>query len=250
MPLACIGAEELIDHMFHELGADRGGWLITVNLDFLRRHAYDPSARDLYARADVRVADGMPLVWASRLRGTPLPERVAGSALVMPICAQAALEGRSVYLLGGTPAANQAAAHVLRRKLPGLLIAGNSSPRVSSEPTRQELDAIAVELLAARPDIVLVALGSPKQERLIAALRAELPASWWAGVGISFSFIAGHVKRAPVLLQRAGLEWLHRLAQEPRRLFRRYVLDDLPFALALFAGAARERLSRPRRLAE
>src|SRR5688572_33035750 len=103
MSLANLQTDQLLDHLFGKLAEGKGGWLVTANLDFLRRYVRDPGARDVYAGADLRVADGMPLVWASHLRGTPLPERVAGSSLLVPLCQQAAREGRSVYLLGGNP---------------------------------------------------------------------------------------------------------------------------------------------------
>src|ERR1700754_404581 len=101
MPLACVSEDGVLDHMFREIAARRGGWLITANLDFLRRFAKDPAMRQLYASADVTVADGMPLVWASGLLGRPVPERVAGSALIYRFAERAAREGRSLYLLGG-----------------------------------------------------------------------------------------------------------------------------------------------------
>jgi N-acetylglucosaminyldiphosphoundecaprenol N-acetyl-beta-D-mannosaminyltransferase len=250
MPIASVDGGRLVDHVFDELRADRGGWLVTANLDFMRRYVRDPAARALYASADVRVADGMPLVWASWLLGTPLPERVAGSALVVPMCARAAREQQRVYLLGGDPAANEAAAQRLLADMPGLAIVGRSAPKISAEPTLAELEPVLAELRASQASIVFVAFGSPKQERVIAALRAELPQAWWIGVGISFSFVAGHVKRAPLILQRLGLEWLHRLAQEPRRLFRRYLLEDLPFAFELLAVVTRDRLRKLPRIAE
>jgi N-acetylglucosaminyldiphosphoundecaprenol N-acetyl-beta-D-mannosaminyltransferase len=109
-------------------------------------------------------------------------------------------------------------------------------------PTIEEIAPIRADLARARPDIVLAGFGSPKQERVIAQVRQALPQTWWIGVGISFSFIAEHVKRAPVLTQRLGLEWTHRLIQEPRRLFRRYVIEDLPFAFLLLGRCALERL--------
>jgi N-acetylglucosaminyldiphosphoundecaprenol N-acetyl-beta-D-mannosaminyltransferase len=243
MPLASIDTRQLLDHLFESLAKGQGGWVITANLDFLRRHVKDPVARSIYADADLRVADGMPLVWAAKLRGTPLPERVAGSSLVLPLCKRAAAEGRRVYLLGGDPTASKVASAKLLADYPGLVLAGVSSPWVSPEPTDQELAEIADALTAARPDVVLVAFGSPKQERVIHKLRGRLPQAWWIGVGISLSFIAGHVRRAPPLVQALGLEWVHRLVQEPRRLFRRYVVEDLPFAVELFGRAALDRVS-------
>lgn len=246
MSIANLDSGQLIEHMFQSLRDGRGGWLVTANLDFLRRHVKDPAARAIYEGADLRVADGMPLVWAAKVRGTPLPERVAGSSLVVPICERAARDGRSVYLLGGDPKAAEAAEQKLTREIPGLTIAGRSSPWVSVEPSEAELAPIRAELLAKKPDFVLVAFGSPKQENLIAALRHELPGTWWIGVGISLSFVSGHVKRAPALVQKLGLEWVHRLVQEPKRLFRRYVIEDLPFAFELFGRAAVERVTKPR----
>jgi N-acetylglucosaminyldiphosphoundecaprenol N-acetyl-beta-D-mannosaminyltransferase len=242
MDLACLENDQLLDHIFAELAAGRGGWLVTANLDFLRRHVHDPEARAIYAGADLRVADGMPLVWASRLRGTPLPARIAGSSLVLPLCERAARAGKRVYLLGGEAEANRLAAERLQRECPGLVIAGRSSPLVGAPPSSSQVAELRAELLTTKPDIVLVAFGSPKQEHVIAALRSSLPNAWWAGVGISFSFLAGSVKRAPKLVQDMGLEWVHRLVQEPGRLFRRYVIEDLPFAFELFGRAMLERL--------
>jgi N-acetylglucosaminyldiphosphoundecaprenol N-acetyl-beta-D-mannosaminyltransferase len=196
----------------------------------------------LYAGADVRVADGMPLVWAAWLQGDPLPERVAGSSLLKLLAARAAREARSVYLLGGAADSAARAAEVLCANHSGLRIAGYSSPRVSEPATEAELAPIIAELERVRPDLLLVGLGSPKQERLIEQLRSRFPAVWMMGVGISFSFVAGDVRRAPYWMRLGGLEWAHRLAQEPNRLARRYLVEDLPFALELFGHAALRRL--------
>ena len=248
MDLAKVETRQVLDHVFASLGRGEGGWLVTANLDFLRRHEDDPAARQLYDGADLCVADGMPLVWAARLQGQPLPERVAGSSLTPLIAERAAAEGRSLYLLGGDPGSNARAAEVLVARYSGLRIVGRQSPRVSDPPAPDELAGFREELVGLRPDILLVGLGSPKQERLIEALRPSLPATWMIGVGISFSFIAGDVRRAPPWMQQSGLEWIHRLVQEPRRLARRYLVDDVPFAARLFASAAWRRLG-PRRAA-
>jgi N-acetylglucosaminyldiphosphoundecaprenol N-acetyl-beta-D-mannosaminyltransferase len=242
MALARADRWQLLDHIFAELAEGRGGWLVTANLDFLRRHMRDPQMRQLYAGADVRVADGMPLVWAAWLQGDPLPERVAGSSLLKLLAARAAREGRSVYLLGGAGDSAPRAAEVLCANHSGLRIAGYSSPRVSEPASPAELGPIVAELERTCPDLLLVGLGSPKQERLIEQLRVRFPAIWMMGVGISFSFIAGDVARAPYWMRLGGLEWVHRLAQEPNRLARRYLVEDLPFAIELFGRAALRRL--------
>jgi N-acetylglucosaminyldiphosphoundecaprenol N-acetyl-beta-D-mannosaminyltransferase len=240
--LAKIDRHGLLDHMFAALAAGRGGWLVTANLDFVRRYVRDPEVRALYDAAEIRVADGTPMLWACRLQGEHLPGRIPGSSLIWLLAERAAAEGRSVYLLGGTEEANRRAAVVLADKYPGLKLAGRSSPRVASPPSPADVEKVLAELASARPDILLVGLGSPKQEHLIRALRPQLPATWMVGVGISFSFVAGEIKRAPRWMRKAGIEWVHRMAQEPRRLARRYLLHDLPFAARLFVHAAVVRL--------
>jgi N-acetylglucosaminyldiphosphoundecaprenol N-acetyl-beta-D-mannosaminyltransferase len=246
--LARIDCRGLLDHLFSSLRGGQGGWLVTANLDFLRRYVHDVEARELYDAADLRVADGMPLVWACQLQGDRLPERVAGSSLLWSLAERAAVEGRSIYFLGGAAGANQGAREILAKKYPGLKVCGGSSPTISSPPSPTEIEGVLSDLAAARPDILLVGLGSPKQEQVILALRDRLPATWMIGVGISFSFIAGDVKRAPVWMRQAGIEWIHRMLQDPGRLLKRYLVHDLPFALRLFPHALLHRLRRRGRL--
>src|SRR4051812_10441971 len=242
---ACTG-RQLLDRMFAALDWGLGGWVVTANLDILRQIVRDPEVRELAGEASLVVADGMPLVWASRLARTRPLERVAGSSLIDPLCEMSVRARRSVFFLGGSPGTAEAAARVMTARHPGLRIAGTYCPPYGFEGDDGELAAIRAQLLAARPDIVLVGLGCPKQERLIRLLRADLPRSWFLGVGVSFSFIAGEVRRAPLPLQNLGLEWLHRVAQEPRRLSRRYLVDGLPFAGRLGVDALRRRLATRR----
>ncbi len=243
MTLAHIDSAGLLDHIFESLLEQRGGWIITANLDFVRRYAHDSIHRTLYDQADIRVADGMPLVWASMMKGKALPERIAGSSLVWELTGRAAAEGRSLYLLGGDPGMASIAAAKLKRRWPALEVVGHASPTVSVPPSTDELESIRDQLREVRPDILLVAFGSPKQEMLIRELRAVLPNTWMIGVGVTFSFIAGTLRRAPRWMQIAGVEWLHRLVQEPRRLAARYLVHDFPFAFRLFARALFERFS-------
>ncbi len=233
-----------IQHVLNALDQGHGGVVVTPNLDHLRRCLKDIRFGALVAEADLVVADGMPLIWASRLQGTPLPERVAGSDLISSLSAAAAEKGRSIFLLGGAPNTAEGAARVLQQRHPNLKIAGTHFPPMGFEEDDKAIEAMIAQLQAAKPDIVYVALGSPKQELLIEQLRRLLPQAWWLGVGNSFSFLCGHVPRAPLWMQKSGLEWAHRLIQEPRRLFKRYVVVGLPFAVSMLAVAISQRAAR------
>ena len=232
---------QTIDLIMDRLAKGRGGWVVTANLDHIRRLVQDKSYSRLCEPADLIVADGMPLVWASRVQRTPLPERVAGSSLIWTLTGAAARNRRSVFLLGGAPGTAERAAQIFRTKFPDLRIAGVHCPAIGFEKDSSAIATITDLLRESKPDIIFVALGSPKQERLISQIRDLATSSWWIGVGISFSFVCGDVKRAPKWMQIMGLEWTHRLFQEPRRLARRYLIDDLPFVFRLFFSVIRNR---------
>jgi N-acetylglucosaminyldiphosphoundecaprenol N-acetyl-beta-D-mannosaminyltransferase len=240
--LHAITESTCVDYILEHLDAGVGGVVVTPNLDHLYRCINDVSFGALVAEADLVVADGMPLVWASRIQGTPLPCRVAGSDLIWSLSSAAAKRGRSIYMLGGLPGTADAAAKTLLERSPDLKIAGTHCPPIGFERDDHEIALIIEKLTASKPDIIFVALGSPKQEQLIDRIRRTLPGSWWLGVGISFSFVAGDVRRAPKWMQRTGLEWIHRLIQEPRRLFKRYVMIGIPFATRLIGRAALNRV--------
>lgn len=242
--LHAVTEKQCIAHIISEIKEGKGGWVITPNLDYLRRFQHDLAFRELIAQANLLTADGMPLIWFSRLQGTPLPERVAGSSLINTLSQAAGKEGMAVYFLGGDPGTAEEAGALLCQRNPGLRFAGSSCPQIGATLDPSMRMQLAAQLTAARPDIVYVGLGSPKQERTIAALRDCLPGAWWLGLGVSFSFVCGRVQRAPVWVQKLGLEWLHRLWQEPRRLARRYLIDGLPFAATMFVRCAWRRLTR------
>jgi 1,2-diacylglycerol 3-beta-glucosyltransferase len=204
----------------------------TVNVDFLVSAQRNAELRSVLAASELNVADGTPVVWLSRLLGRPVPERVAGTDLVPRLAAEAAGSGLRVFFLGGEGGVAAIAARRLAREHDGLQVAG------WLEPPRAPLEALASDdMIAAvnqaRPDVLLVALGNPKQELWIARHRHLMPTvSVLIGVGCVFDLLAGRARRAPRWMQRSGLEWLHRLAGEPRRLARRYVSDAGWLALA------------------
>jgi N-acetylglucosaminyldiphosphoundecaprenol N-acetyl-beta-D-mannosaminyltransferase len=216
-----------------------GGWMITANVDILRK-LQQPAVRQLADKATFVLADGMPVLWASWLRGQRLPERVAGSSLIWSLTEAAAEHGLSVYLLGGAPGVAEQAGAVLAERHPSLPVAGSYSPPFGADSTPEGRAEIADRVRVANPDIVFCGFGFPKQERVIEDLRPVLPGAWYVGCGAAIAFVAGAERRAPRWMQVSGLEWVHRLAREPRRLFRRYVIDDIPFAVKLLGSAATE----------
>ena len=243
MPVQPVTEREAVERVVGAAERREGGWVLTPNLELLRRHVADPDVRPHFEAADVIVPDGMPLLWASRVAGTPLPERVAGSSLIWSVTARAAERELPVFLLGGNSDAAPRARETLRRTFPSARIVGTHTPPFGFEHDEAELEAIETAIARSRPRIVFVGLAFPKQERLIARLRAAFPDAWFLGVGVSFSFVAGELRRPPEWVQRLGMEWMYRLAQEPGRLYRRYAVDGLPFAARLLGWAVRRRVA-------
>ena len=236
LPLDPLTRSQVVDRVIGELSRGRGGWLATPNLDQFRLAAADPALLELLAASTLTVADGMPLVWASRLQRQPLPERVAGSDLVWMLAEAAATAGRHLLLIGGEGDAGARAVAAFAERYPSLGAISHTPLPMGFDPA--DADAVAeveAALVAQRPDLIFIGLGFPKQDQLIAAVRSTLPGSWFMGVGVSLSFVAGEVRRAPPWLAAIGLEWLHRLAQEPRRLWRRYLIHDIPFSIGFLA---------------
>jgi N-acetylglucosaminyldiphosphoundecaprenol N-acetyl-beta-D-mannosaminyltransferase len=187
--------------------------ICTVNPEFIVDAHRDPTFAGVLHRADRRVPDGVGVLWAARLLGQPLDERVTGSDGIFHIAARAAQRGWRVFFLGAAPGVAAHTAHLLRQRYPGLIIAGAHS----GGPADDEWPAIAGWLASTQADILFVAFGHPKQDFWIARHRTELPVAVALGIGGAFDFVAGVTTRAPRWMQQLGLEWLHRLIQEPWR---------------------------------
>jgi N-acetylglucosaminyldiphosphoundecaprenol N-acetyl-beta-D-mannosaminyltransferase len=185
----------------------------------------EPELREAVLSSDLVVADGMSVVWASRLLGNALPERVAGIDLFGRLLELAQEHRLSVYFLGAEPAILEDLLEVVRSRFPQARIAGAHHGYFSDE----EEPALAARIADARPDLLFIGITSPKKEIFLSRWGAQIAAPVCHGVGGSFDVLAGKVRRAPTLWQRTGLEWLYRLLQEPRRLWRRYLVTNSLF---------------------
>lgn len=201
----------------------KGGKVFTPNVDHVVMANQDKRFAEAYSRADVCLADGMPIVWASRFLGNRLPERVAGSDVITPLLAVAAQFGYRVYFLGASDDVARLAAEKMKESYPSLNIVGTYSPMVSKAVTDEEVSDIMSVVKKDSPELVIVAFGAPKQELFIDKALHYYSGAVMLGLGASLDFLAGNVKRAPVWMRNSGMEWLWRLGQEPTRLWKRYL---------------------------
>lgn len=234
-----------VDNLSMEETIDRVGRMITdgsphqhvvVNVDKIVKAARDPELARIIANCDLISADGMPVVWASRLLGQPLKERVTGVDLFFALLERAEQQGWRVYFLGARADVVDEVVRRAQRRHPALQVAGQHDGYWAPDEEQRVVDAIA----EARPHILFVAISSPRKEAFLARHQRAMRVPFAMGVGGTFDVMAGRVTRAPRWMQRAGLEWFYRFLQEPRRMFRRYFVDDMGF-FVLLARAVTER---------
>lgn len=207
--------------------------IATVNAQFYVLAEKCPEFRACLERAEYVCADGMSIVWACRALLAAKVPRIAGVDLVSNLCEAGAAQGLRVFLLGGRPGTASESARILESKYPGLVIAGTLCPEYGFETREAELEVVLTTLHKAKPDVVFLALGAPKQELFISRYVRPLQIPLAVGVGGSFEMISGVVERAPSWMQASGLEWCHRLSQEPHRLLRRYLVGNAEFLFHL-----------------
>jgi N-acetylglucosaminyldiphosphoundecaprenol N-acetyl-beta-D-mannosaminyltransferase len=217
-PMTLTGAVAAVTELIRE---GRPSFFITANTHYAMLTEALPDLRAINERAAFIVADGKPLVWASRMSGSPLPERVAGSDLIFRLCEQAARERFRVFLLGGGEGVADEAARRLVERYPGLQIVETACPPYR-DLSDEEHEALVAEVRAASPDLLIAAFTMPKGERWISANLEVLGVPVVVNLGAAMDFAAGRVRRAPRWMQRTGLEWVYRLSREPRRLGGRY----------------------------
>jgi len=243
VPLALTDYDKTLDWIDGTVATAGRGYVCVAAVHTVMACQEDPELRAAVLGADFTVPDGQPLVWALKLLGHPLPDRVYGPELMERACARAAANGLRFYLYGGR---NQGAlvelARSLRLRHPGLTIVGGHAPPFRAL-TPEEEEAVVADIERSRPDVVWVGIGVPKQEKWMARMRGRLSAPVLVGVGAAFDFHAGLVPQAPARMQRLGLEWAFRLAQEPRRLWRRYLRYNPRFVTGFARQYVRHRRS-------
>ena len=238
-----LSADQTVEELMRTIRAGERGILSTVNVAILMMMRSNPRLQRFVDSSRWIVADGQPLVWASHLRQQPLPERVAGIDLIDQLCARTVQEGVGVYFLGAESSTVREAVNVLQDRHRGLDVRGYADGYFGPEQAEARARAVA----ESGAELLFVAMGVPRQEYFIEEQWDNLGARVVIGVGGSFDVIAGRRKRAPAFIQRAGLEWAYRLIQEPRRLFRRYLITNSQF-LGLISWSAIAQISHPRRV--
>lgn len=235
VPFDVVTMPQTLDRIGGMIASKLPHYLATANVDFLVQTRTDSELRRILNEAHLVVCDGTPLVWLSRLLRRGLPERVAGSDLVPQLLERAERQGWRVFFLGGEPRALSRAVRNVEAKHPNIHIVGSYSPPFAPLD-KMDHEGICERVRVAKPDLLLVSFGCPKQEKWIARNHAALEVPVSIGVGATIDFLAGTVKRAPRWMQVGGMEWIYRLAQEPRRLLKRYSTDLVVF----FVGSVRE----------
>ena len=224
-------ALETIDALIEE---NKNAYVVTPNVDHIVQLETNKELQDVYANASLILTDGKPLLWIAKWYGTPIKEKISGSDLFPLLCDMAAKKGYSMFFLGAAEGVVAKAADNLMNKYKGLQVIGTYSPPYGFENDSSEMNKIDAMIKKARPDILIVGLGCPKQEKFIYNNYKKLGVPISLGLGASFDFEAGNIKRAPKWMANHGLEWLFRITQDPKRLMKRYLINDMKiFKLAV-----------------
>lgn len=219
--------KEALQRIDELIQADKNAFVVTPNVDHIIQLERDGELVEAYKQADLILTDGKPLIWISKWYGTPIKEKVSGSDLFPKLCELAAGKGYRMFFLGAAEGVAARAAENLKERYRGLQVVGTYSPPKGFEKEMAEMDKIRIMIRNSKPHILIVALGCPKQEVFILRNREELNVPISLGLGASINFEAGNIKRAPKWMSDYGLEWFYRLFQDPKRLAKRYLVDDM-----------------------
>ncbi len=224
-----ISLSETLDKVEALIAKGEPCYVVNPNVDIIVKYNHDKDLARFYDKAALTLVDGTPVLWAAKFFGEPLKEKISGSDFVPRICELSAEKGYRIFFLGGREGAAVKAKEVMEARYSGTKIVGTYCPPMGFENDEAECQRIFDAVKDAKPDILFVGLGSPKQDRWIEKYHQLLGVPVSMGIGVTFEFIAGMVQRAPKWMQKNGLEWSWRLAMEPRRLWKRYLVDDVQF---------------------
>jgi N-acetylglucosaminyldiphosphoundecaprenol N-acetyl-beta-D-mannosaminyltransferase len=222
--------DEMVETIVRSARNGETNYVVTPNAQHVVLLAKDEYLRKIYSAAAFVLPDGVSLLLAARVLGQRIPHRIAGVDMFEALCRRAAREGLRVFLLGGRPGSAESAAAKLLARNPGLIVSGTYCPPLGFENDPSQREEIEARITAARPHLLFVALGAPKQEYWMYEHARNLGVPVAMGVGGSFEMVSGAVARAPRWLQQLGIEWIYRLVREPGRLWKRYLIGNLQFA--------------------
>ncbi len=222
-----LSMRETLKEIDRLIRKNNNSFIVTPNVDHLVQLERGGELAEAYKKADLILADGKPLIWISKWYKTPIKEKISGSDLFPRVCALAAKRGYKMFFLGAAEGVAKKAADNLKRRFANLQVVGTYSPPYGFENNIEEMEKIIHMIREASPHILIVGLGCPKQELFILRNKDKLDVPISLGLGASLDFEAGNVKRAPKWMANHGLEWLYRIIQDPKRLAKRYLIDDM-----------------------
>lgn len=222
-----LNMPEVLDRIDKLIQIKKNSYVVTPNVDHIVQLEKDSELQKVYKNADLILADGKPLIWISNYYKTPIKEKVSGSDLFPLLCEMAGEKGYKMFFLGAAEGVAARAATNLKKRYSNLEVAGVYSPPFGFEENEKEVEKILQMIIKSNVDILIVGLGAPKQEKFIFKYHDRLNVPISLGLGASLDFEAGNIKRAPKWMQKSGLEWLFRITQDPRRMFKRYIIDDI-----------------------
>lgn len=218
---------ETIDAVEELIKSEKKSYVVAINVDVVIKIENDPYLKKIVDNADMVLVDGKPLVWISNFYGKPLKAKISGSDLVPLLCEEASKKQYSIFIIGGKERVAEQAKQNLEKRLPGIRIVGTYAPTYGFEKNDAELNKINTLISEAKPDLLIACFGCPKQEKWIFENISKYDAKVSICAGATVDFLAGNIKRAPRWMSEHGLEWLYRFLQEPKRMFKRYFIDDM-----------------------
>lgn len=222
-----VSMGEAIDHICDLIEEKKKSYIVAINVDVVVKIENDPYLKEITDNADMVIVDGKPLIWISKIHKRPIKSKISGSDLVPALCEVAAKNDYKVFFLGGQEGVAEVAKTNLEAKYPGIKIVGTYAPDFGFEKKQAELDKINEMINSCSPDILVACFGCPKQEKWIYENYQKYNATVSVCAGATVDFLAGRVKRAPKWVSEMGFEWLYRFFQEPKRMYKRYFVDDM-----------------------